>query len=168
MLPRIRKILVPLDFSPSSDHALAYARALAKDFGASLHLLHVIEDRLMTGPWPNEVYLGELPRLRKGLIDEAEQRLSAFASSTATTGLEVTAEVLIGGPSQAIVERAAAPDVDLIVMGTHGRTGITHFLIGSVAERVVRHAPCPVLIARERRIADVSKAPATASDVIPA
>jgi nucleotide-binding universal stress UspA family protein len=102
------------------------------------------------------------------LIDQAEQRLSAFASSTATSGLEVTAEVLIGGPSQAIVERAAAPDVDVIVMGTHGRAGITHFLIGSVAERVVRYAPCPVLVARERRIADVSKVPATASEAMPA
>jgi universal stress protein A len=159
MLPRIRRILVPLDFSPSSDRALAYAQALATDFGASLHLLHVVEDRLMTGPWPNDVYLGELPRLREGLIKDAEDRVSACASSLSATGLQVTGEVLIGGPSQTIVQSAAAPNVDLIVMGTHGRTGLTHLLIGSVAERVIRHAPCPVLVVRDRSVADRAEAP---------
>lgn len=154
MQPKIRKILVPLDFSPPSDYALRYATALAADFGASLHVLHVIEDRLMMGPWPVEVYLGEVPRLREGLIKEAESRTLDCLKAIENRGLQATGEVLIGGPFQTIVDLANTSGVDLIVMGTHGRTGITHLLIGSVAERVIRHAPCPVLVVRERQTAE--------------
>jgi nucleotide-binding universal stress UspA family protein len=154
MLPGIRKILVPLDFSPPSDQALAYARALAADSGASLHVLHVVEDRLLSGPWPNEVYLGELPKLRATLIGDAEERLRECAKLVEAEGVQVTCEVAIGGPTHTIVDAAATSDIDLIVMGTHGRTGLTHLLIGSVAERVIRHAPCPVLVVRERKAAD--------------
>jgi universal stress protein A len=154
MFPRIRRILVPLDFSPSSDEALGYARAFAIDFGASIHLLHVVEDRLATSPWPNEVYQGSLYGLREGLIKEAEKRLSDCASSVRTNGLRVTVDVVIGAPSHTIVEIANDMDADLIVMGTHGRTGISHLFIGSVAERVVRHAACPVLVVGNRKAAD--------------
>jgi universal stress protein A len=159
MQPKIRKILVPLDFSPSSDYALTYAKALAADFGASLHLLHVIEDRLMTGPWPVEVYIGELPRLREGLVKEAESRMLECLKSIRERGIEATGEVLIGSPFQTIVDLAVTSATDFIVMGTHGRTGITHLLIGSVAERVIRHAPCPVLVVRERQTAEQATVP---------
>jgi universal stress protein A len=159
MQPKIRKILVPLDFSPPSDHALTYAKALAAEFGASLHVLHVIEDRLMTGPWPVEVYLGELPRLREGLIKDAESRTLDCLKAIEKSGIQATGEVLIGGPFQTIVDLALTSGVDLIVMGTHGRTGITHLLIGSVAERVIRHAPCPVLVVRERNTAERAAVP---------
>ena len=159
MQPRIRKILVPLDFSPPSDYALTYAKALAADFGASLHLLHVIEDRLMTGPWPVEVYLGELPRLREGLIKDAESRMLDCLKAIEKSGIQATGEVLIGGPFQTIVDLVPTSGVDLIVMGTHGRTGITHLLIGSVAERVIRHAPCPVLVVRERKAEERTAVP---------
>ena len=154
MQPKVRKILVPLDFSPASDYALTYAKALAADFGASLHVLHVIEDRLMTGPWPVEVYLGEMPRLREGLIKDAESRMQECLKAIETSGIQATGEVLIGSPFQTIVELAGTAGVDLIVMGTHGRTGITHLLIGSVAERTIRYAPCPVLVVRERPTAE--------------
>jgi universal stress protein A len=159
MTPEIRRILVPLDFSPSSDRALAYARALAAEFGASLYLLHVIEDRLMTGPWPTEIYLGELPKVREDLLKDSERHMLECLESLAAGGTQATGEVLIGGPSHAIVEQANANNADLIVMGTHGRTGITHLLIGSVAERVIRHAPCPVFVVRERKAAEGSLAP---------
>ena len=162
MQPNIRKILVPLDFSPPSDYALSYAKALAPDFGASLHLLHVIEDRLMTGPWPVEVYLGELPRLREGLIKEAESRMLKCLNSIRESGIVATGEVLIGSPFQTIVDQALTSGTDFIVMGTHGRTGITHLLIGSVAERVIRHAPCPVLVVRERQAAEPAMVPVPA------
>jgi nucleotide-binding universal stress UspA family protein len=154
MFPRIRRILVPLDFSPSADQALSYARAFAIDFGASLHLVHVVEDRLLSSPWPNEVYQGSLYGLRERLIKEAEKRLSDCASSVRTNGLRVTLDVLIGAPSHTIVDTANDLDADLIVMGTHGRTGISHLFIGSVAERVVRHAACPVLVVGSRKAAD--------------
>jgi universal stress protein A len=149
MQPRIRKILVPVDFSPPSDYALTYAKALGADFGASLHLLHVVEDPLMTGPWPVEVCLGDLPRLRKEAIEDAQSRMLECVKSISMSGGEATGEVLIGSPFQAIVDLAFTSGMDLIVMGTHGRTGIPHLVIGSVAERVVRHAPCPVLVVRE-------------------
>jgi universal stress protein A len=159
MQPKIRKILVPLDFSPPSDYALTYAKGLAADFGASLHLLHVIEDRLMTGPWPVEVYLGELPRLREGLVKDAESRIVDCLKGIEQSGLQATGEVLIGGPFQAIVDLAQSSEAGLIVMGTHGRTGLTHLLIGSVAERVIRHAPCPVLVVREQKSVERATVP---------
>jgi universal stress protein A len=162
MQPNIRKILVPLDFSPPSDYALSYAKALATDFGASLHLLHVIEDRLMAGPWPVEVYLGELPRLREGLVKDAESRMLECLNSIRESGIVATGEVLIGSPFQTIVDLAVTSGADFIVMGTHGRTGITHLLIGSVAERVIRHAPCPVLVVRERQAVEPATVPVAA------
>mgnify|MGYP003548836397 CR=1 FL=1 len=90
MKPEIHRILVPLDFSPASDRALAYAAALAEEFGAPLFLLHVIEDRLMTGPWPSEVYLGELPKLRDDLIKDAERRMRLSLEALEKDGLTAT------------------------------------------------------------------------------
>src|SRR5262245_55818213 len=132
MKPDIRRILVPIDFSPTSDQALAYAAALAEEFGASLRLLHVIEDRLMAGPWPAEVYLGWLPKIRENFVKEAERRMAKCLETMTARGIAATGEVLIGGPSHVILDQAETA-IDLIVMGTHGRTGITHLLIGSVA-----------------------------------
>ena len=167
MKPEIRRILMPLDFSPPSDRALGYAKALSTEFGASLYLLHVIEDRLMTGPWPPEVYLGELPKLREDLVKEAERHMLGCLESLAAEGTQATGQVLIGGPSHVIVEHATNVHADLIVMGTHGRTGISHLLIGSVAERVIRHAPCPVFVVRERKAIEGSLAPAVAAETVP-
>ena len=154
MQRKIRRILVPLDFSPPSDCALTYAKTLGADCGASLHLLHVVEDRLMVGPWPADGYLGGLPRLCETLIKNAESRMLDCLKSIRQSGIRVTGEVLVGSPFQAIVDLAFTSEVDLIVMNTHGRTGITHLLIGSVAERVIRHASCPVLVVRESNSAE--------------
>jgi universal stress protein A len=151
MKPEIRRILVPLDFSPPSDQALQYAAALAEEFAASVVLLHVVEERLVTGPLPAEVYLGELPKVREDLVKEAQTRLMKCLETLNAQGITATGEVLVGGPSQVILDQAVNKGVDLIVMGTHGRTGLTHLLIGSVAERVIRHAPCPVFVVRERK-----------------
>ena len=115
---------------------------------------------MMTGPWPSEVYLGELPKLRDDLVKDAERRMRLCLESLEKEGLTATGEVLIGGPSHVIIEQAAAINADLLVMGTHGRTGITHLLIGSVAERVIRHAPCPVFVVRERKAAEARPVPA--------
>lgn len=164
MQQKIRRILVPVDFSPPSDYALAYAGSLAADFGASLHVLHVVEDRVLSGAWPAEVYLGQLPGLRDELIKDAEAHVEEGVKLAATRGLQATGQVLVGLPFQTIIDSARAADVDLIVMGTHGRTGFTHLLLGSVAERVVRHAPCPVLVVREREpVAAAVLAPAAAA-----
>ena len=164
MPQKIRKILVPIDFSPPSDEALAYAASLAAEFGASLHLLHVVEDRILYGAWPAEVYIGQLPGLRDDLIKDAEARVADGIKAAASRGVDAAGQVLVGLPFQTIIEAARGGDVDLIVLGTHGRTGFTHMLLGSVAERVVRHAPCPVLVVRDRkRTESGAAAPAAAA-----
>jgi len=142
----IRHILAPTDFSDFSKQALEYAAAFARTFGARLSLLHVIE----TPAFPVEGYvppnLGTtlLADLERGARDELERLLP----ETEVLPVNVVREVKIGTPYRTIIETAEEEKVDLIVMATHGRTGLSHLLIGSVAERVVRTAPCPVLTVR--------------------
>jgi nucleotide-binding universal stress UspA family protein len=141
--------LVPVDFSPSSEQALAYAMALAAKLQARVTVLHVI-DRLpmaeryaAVSPRPNRVsaYL-------QNLEAEVQQRLDAQHKQIQEAGLAGKVLMTHGVPSQTIVAIARDKHVDLIVMGTHGRTGVHHLLMGSVAEKVVRLAPCPVLVTR--------------------
>lgn len=137
----IRKILCPVDFSESSSHALLYARAFASAHDATLKLLHVIEEPTCFAS-DDVLYDAEsISRLKTACEDE----LQAVVSQVKTEHEDVSCELSIGQPFSEIVRCARADDVDLIVMGTHGRTGLAHVLIGSVAERVVRKAPCPVL-----------------------
>jgi nucleotide-binding universal stress UspA family protein len=141
-----KRILVPLDFSERSFRALAYAKTLAKPFTASLDLLNVV---------PNP-YVADLSGLYTPLpqdfLDELEQdartRLDAVLTPDERKAFSVRSVVEVGDPLFEIVEYARLGHVDLIVMGTHGRTGISHLFLGSVAERVVRTAPCPVLTVR--------------------
>ena len=135
----ITRILVPTDFSEMSDAALDYARVLARRFGASLHLLHVLDDPFVTEGLAAEAYITEAPSIRTSMLDEARSRLAHRAAGCTTT------EAIFGRGAVTIVEYAQQCGSDLIVMGTHGRTGLAHLLLGSVAERVVRLAPCPVL-----------------------
>ena len=148
---------------PTSDRALDYAAALAEEFGASLSLVHVIDDRWITGAWPAEVYVAELPKLRGNLVAEMKHRIQKCLESLTDSGIKGTGDVLIGVPSHVIIEQASTTGADLIVMGTHGRTGITHLLIGSIAERVIRHAPCPVFVVRERKRAEGAIEPVAAA-----
>ena len=136
-------IIVPTDFSYASDAALGYARMLAARFGASLHLLHVVDE---PGSW-SEVYAA-IPDIRDRLSADAGRRLEALAACIPPP-LQVTSAVICGAPVPTIVKVAESTGADLIVMGTHGRRGMGHLLLGSVAERVVRLAPCPVLTVRD-------------------
>ncbi len=148
------RILVPTDFSEPSDAALNYARALAHKFGASLRLLHVIEPGYATGTFSNEAYIAvEAPGAYEMLVKEAQSKFAhrVFPSDLARHGM--TTEVMTGLSTSTIVEYAADQNIDLIVMGTHGRTGLAHLLMGSVAEHVVRTAPCPVLTVRQAPVA---------------
>ena len=144
----IKKILVATDFSPASETALNYGRALAMQFNASLHVLHVMHSVEIAAA--NEYGFAGLPaeydaemeqaavkRTRELLTDEDRQLLSA----TATVVRHST-------PAAAIIQSATANDIDLIVVGTHGRGALGHLFMGVVAERVVRAAPCPVLAVR--------------------
>ena len=145
-----KRILVPTDFSPPSDAALEYARSVAARYGASLHLLHVAEDPYRAF-YSAEVYVPEIEGLREEVLSDTEKRLKNQLRPSDVSELHATAESLIGTPAGSIVEYATGHDVDLIVMGTHGRGGMSHLLMGSVAERVVRTAPCPVLTVRDAK-----------------
>lgn len=140
----MHQILVPTDFSEYSKQAIAYAREWAQRFGAKLVLLHVVElpPYPLEGPLPSRLGADFLDDLERQAADELAQILPQEAE------VEVVRRVVVGVPYRKIVEAAAAEKVDLIIMATHGRTGLSHLIMGSVAERVVRTAPCPVLTMR--------------------
>jgi len=147
-MTRITRILVPTDFSPTADAALEYAWVLAERFGASLQLLHVLDDPFVADGMAAEAYISEAPALRTAMLDDARDRLRHRATLRGAAGTPIETEVLFGHGARTIAEYAADRNADLIVMGTHGRTGFAHLLLGSVAERLVRTAPCPVLTVR--------------------
>jgi nucleotide-binding universal stress UspA family protein len=137
--------LVPIDFSEYADQALAYAIRLASTLDAQLTLLHVMQPLPMAG-----VDMGvTLPATYLQEVEAEVQRSMEVALARVTAaGLIGECVVLYGVPFQEIVDTAKARQVDLIIMGTHGRTGLLHVLLGSVAEKVVRLAPCSVLVVR--------------------
>src|SRR6266545_4602736 len=146
-------ILVPIDFSTYAEQALDYAIGLARTLNARLTVLHVIQPVPMAGVDMGvalpETYLQELEAAVQGSMEDALARVTA-------AGLTGERVVLYGVPFQEIVETAKARQVDLIVMGTHGRTGLMYVLLGSVAEKVVRLAPCSALVVRP--VANASEA----------
>lgn len=144
-MANFRHILVPTDFERASTAALNYARDIAARFGARLSLLHVITDPKATGLWTPEVYVPASPETRGAFLRGSRQRLSSTLPSADLERFRVTLEARIGPAAKVIVDYARENGVDLIVMGTHGRRGVAHLMLGSVAERVVRYAPCPVL-----------------------
>ena len=142
------RILVPMDFSEASKEAAKYAFSLADRYGAELHAVHVVEDIAPSLPEAAR-HMASFPEDYTAQARElAEKQLAAELPSDLAGGREVVQVIKVGAPLVHILDYAAENNVDLIVMGTHGRTGLSRFLIGSVAERVVRHAPCPVLIIR--------------------
>ena len=146
-MTRITRILVPTDFSATADAALDYAFVLAERFGAPIELLHVLDDPFVADGMAAEAYISEAPVLRSAMLRDAQERLRHRAT-TREGVTHIDTEVLFGHGARTIAEYAAERGVDLIVMGTHGRTGFAHLLLGSVAERLVRTAPCPVLTVR--------------------
>jgi universal stress protein A len=144
--PKLSQILVPTDFSGSSDAALQYGKMLAERFGASLHLLHVIEQPAFAGGL--DIYAMELPRMLEAAQKEAEARLDQYLTAAERERLSASAEIADGHTARTIVDVARRRGADLIVMGTHGRGGMAHLLLGSVAEKVIRMASCPVLTVR--------------------
>lgn len=155
------RILVPTDFSPASDAAVHYARALAETFGATLRLLHVLEDPAASTAFVADGYGVDTADIREALFADARERLARALPLTERARFHVTSEALVGMPAATIVDYAAAAGANLIVMGTHGRTGLAHLLMGSVAEHVVRTAPCPVLTVRQVTVDEEAIATAT-------
>lgn len=145
MTETFTRILVPVDFSPHADRGFRYAATLAHSLGAKLALLYVVEDPFVTGAWNSEIVVANVPELLDNLIADAQRQLGTLKESAAAMGVTAETTVVTGRPAQAIIDHATEGGFDLIVMGTHGRTGISHVVMGSVAERVLRKAPCPVL-----------------------
>ena len=155
----LKRILVATDFSEASHVALTYGRTLARTFGASLHLLHVMENPFLRAtPVDPHVFKAETMRhLGEQLTDDDRTMLGAVAA------LEIS-----DYPAEAIVTFAEARQVDLVVMGTHSRGAMAQLLVGSVAEKVVRTAPCPVLTVRHpERDFVVADAPVTTAHSTP-
>ncbi|MGE3539725.1 MAG: universal stress protein [Candidatus Tectimicrobiota bacterium] len=149
----VQRFLVPIDFSEYASHALDYAISLASKLGARLTLLHVIQSLPMGG-----VDMGvALPyTYLQDLEAEITSSLQTYLERVTAAGIEGEIAVVHGVPFNEIIAAAKAQQVDLIIMGTHGRTGLQHVLLGSVAEKVVRLAPCPVLVARQPTVVPVS------------
>lgn len=149
MTRNFTRILVPTDFSAPSNAALALAKRMATMSGASLHLLHVLEDPFAVPAYATDFYAAPSVELTESWLKGAQSLLDTQLTPDEQIFFRSTQEVTFGTPTRDIVNHAAANDIDLIVMGTHGHGGVHHLLMGSVAERVVRSAPCPVLTVRD-------------------
>lgn len=146
---KIQRILFPSDFSELSLHALGYARSFAELHKAELHVIHVVDQASMywMAMGPNSLPVGPAP---EELIGVAQQELKRFVEQhLAGVGVPLVTEVMLGRPFMEIIRYAREKNIDLIVIGTHGRSGLKHVLLGSVAEKVVRKSPCPVLTIRD-------------------
>src|SRR6186713_1797609 len=135
----VRNVLVAFDFGEAADAVLAYGRAFARSFGATLHVVHVNENvflRAVAGD-PRSIQENALQRVKERLTDEDRRSLHVRVVGEASDNV-----------AQTVVDYARAEHIDLVVTGTHGRTGLERSIIGSVAEHIVRTAPCPVLTVR--------------------
>jgi len=139
----VDRILVPVDFSDNAREALRYARELAALYDAQVDLLHVIEERL-----PPAYYVGGVKSIydtNPDIEEEAVEALTSFTEETGGPEASVVPHVMPGSASSAVVEFVEDHDIDMVATCTHGRTGLDQFLLGSVAEKIVRHVRCPVL-----------------------
>lgn len=141
-----RQILVPMDLSPLSEAALLYALTLARASGATVHVCHLIPSLyLLEALYEHGL---EQPENLARITQTVQQRVTELVAATQTEGLQIAVHCSEGDAAQGVLEWAAKLPSDLIVMGTHGRRGASRFFLGSVAETVVRRAPCPVLTLR--------------------
>jgi len=159
-------ILVATDFSEPSEAALLYGRQLARAHGATLHVLHIVGN--VAGDMAAPVGVGpNTDRLQREMEAEARRRVEGLLAEDVRGGLTARVTVLTGPVAPAILLYADAEPIDLIILGTHGRTGFAHFFMGSVAQHVVRRAPCPVLTVRHPErdfvVADAPRKMAVAS-----
>lgn len=141
----IKRILVPTDFSEQGRTALTYAVAFADTFGAAVELLHVLE------PMPPGALMSyvAVDDLRKSMRDQAEQQMEVLHAEWEDYAFPVKRTIVEGQPFVEIIKHAKTGKADMIILGTHGRGAVAHMLLGSVAEKVVRKAPCPVLTVRD-------------------
>lgn len=144
---KLNKILVPIDFSDYSKSALRYAVNFAKLFNAEIILIYVVEPVI----YPPDFSMGQIaiPTVTTEFDDRAKEELNKLAKNEIPQQLKVSIIIRTGKPFVEIIDTASEADVDLIIIATHGHSGVEHILFGSTAEKVVRKAPCPVLTLRE-------------------
>jgi len=160
---QVKKVLVPIDFSESSLEALKYAVAFAGQFGASFCLVHVVEP----ASFLNDVRNVPLAVSDGEVANKLHHKLVMMARKQIDPVTPVHPLVCIGKPFDEIVKTAKTFNADLIIIATHGRTGLKRALLGSTAERVVRHASCPVLVVREKEHDFVQRdQPSTEKDLL--
>ena len=147
MEPNISKVLVPIDFSDYSKNALKYAVNFVKHFHAQLILIYVVEPVI----YPPDFSMGQIaiPSVDLDMDKRAIDELNKLAELEIPADIKVKSIVKTGKPFIEIIEIAEDENIDLIIIATHGHTGMEHILFGSTAEKVVRKAPCPVLTLRE-------------------
>lgn len=142
----LKKILVPIDFSDNSKKALRYAIPFAQQFNASLVLVYIVEPTI----YPSDFGFGQVgfPDVEKELHEKAITEMSALINDVVPKSLQTNTVVGSGIPFVEITTFAKEQEVDMIIVATHGRTGVEHILFGSTAEKIIRKAPCPVLVVR--------------------
>ena len=164
MTTKLSRILVPVDFSETSEAALEYAAFLAKTFGASVELIHILDPMLQVSGESVFVTNAQPETLAEHGRRIANEELARLAERLERQGISVRTAMEAGVPWECVVR--AAPRADLVVMGTHGRTGLTRVLLGSVTDKVVQRSPVPVLTTRGAvHEAAIAVAPARATEV---
>jgi nucleotide-binding universal stress UspA family protein len=142
---RLKKILVPIDFSKCSLKAITYAVAFARQFGAEISLLYVVQPYYVPGDYAGGL---DYAALEKEIEENSDRRLNELAKKVIGTKAKYKVLLQVGRPVDEITRCAEELNTDLIIISTHGHTGLKHVVLGSTAENVVRHAPCPVLTVR--------------------
>jgi nucleotide-binding universal stress UspA family protein len=144
----IKRVLAPTDFSAHSEKAVRFACGLAERFGAELHLVNVLSEIIPAGPDPLLMPVMP-PQFYQENENRAKETLRSLIQPSWGNPTRLVTAVRWGSPVEAIVDYAQEQQIDMIVIATHGRTGLSHVLLGSVAERIVREAHCPVLTIRD-------------------
>lgn len=155
---QIRHILYPTDFSEATKAAAHYACELADQFGAELHVLHVLHDLTSLMPY-TAVTLWAKPEHIAEIVDGAEKILAEIPDAVWSKGKAIVRKVRVGNVADEITTYARQHAIDIIVIGTHGHTGLRHAVLGSIAEKVVRTADCPVLTIRAKAVQVLAHAP---------
>jgi nucleotide-binding universal stress UspA family protein len=143
---KLKKLLVPTDFSESARHALTYGTSFAREYGAELTLLHVVEN--LTVGYASDLFPVPMAEVFQEISGYAKAELSKLAKVAREKDVAVVEQVVQGKPSAEIIRFAQEQKIDMIVLGTHGKGMLDQALFGSTTERVVRRAPCPVLTVR--------------------
>ena len=147
MEPEIKRVLVPIDFSDYSKNSLKYAVKLVKSFNAELFLVYVVEPVI----YPPDFSMGQIaiPSIDSEVDKRANDELNSLAKTEIPAEIKCKCIIKTGKPFLEIIETAKEENIDLIIIASHGHTGVEHILFGSTAEKVVRKAPCPVLTLRD-------------------